>query len=74
MPTTAYYEKIIATMPEGLEKQVLTILMNSVGIKRSHDCAFERSHTESTRNDCSCSSVNIVSLKNLGKKGKRGSL
>jgi hypothetical protein len=26
MPTTAYYEKIIATMPIGLEKQVLTIL------------------------------------------------
>jgi hypothetical protein len=40
MPTTAYYEKIIATMPEGLEKQVLTILMNSAGINTTYKIAL----------------------------------
>jgi ferritin-like protein len=40
MPTTAYYEKIIATMLEGLERQVLTILMNSAGINTTYKIAL----------------------------------
>lgn len=40
MPVTTYYEKIVATMPEGLEKQVFTVLMGHIGSENriSREC------------------------------------